>query len=97
MVDMNQPMDTETECALAEIGAEIIDVTIVYKDNQNTLETAIAVGLSETDCNDEDIFYYCENINDLRSLLKGAKGWETNNSDFYIVEFSNGKVNWVAK
>ena len=97
MVDMNQPMDTETECALAEIGDEIIDVTVVYKDDQSTLETAIAVGLSEADCNDDDIFYYCENSNDLRSLLKGANGWETNNSDFYIVAFSNGKVNWVAK
>lgn len=97
MVDMNQPMDAETERALAEIGTEIINATIVYKDDKSTLETNIAVRLSEADCPDEDIFYYCENVNDLRSLLKGANGWSTNNSDFYIIAFSNGKVNWVAQ
>lgn len=97
MVDMNQPMDSETECALAKIGDGIIDATIVYKDDQSSIETAIAVGLSEVDCPDEDIFYYCENINDLRSLLKGAAGWENNNSDFYITAFSNGEVHWEAK
>lgn len=97
MVDMNEPMDPETESKLAEIGAEIIEATIVYRDDQSTLEVNIAVGLSEDDCPDEDIFYYCENSNDLRSLLKGADGWEDNNSDFYITAFSNGVVSWEAK
>ena len=98
MVDMNKPMDAETEKALAAITSNLIDAHIVYKDNHSELDVTIAIGRdSENDPCDDDIFYYCENTADLRSLLKGAEGWETNGNDFYITAFADGNVSWEAK
>lgn len=98
MVDMNVPMDEETEKALSSIKSSLIDAHIVYKDDGSELDVVIAIGRdSENDPCDDDVFYYCEDTNDLRSLLKGAKGWETNNSDFYITSFEDGDVKWEAK
>ena len=96
MVNMNQPMDELTEKALSQCDHSVIDAHIVFKDNGSEDDVSIAVGLSEGEC-DDDAFYYADGINDLRSLLKGSCGWDTNCSDFYITSFSNGDVYWEAK
>ena len=97
MIDMNVPMDETTETALSQISNEIISATVVFKDDKSEADVSIAVGLSEHEVNDEDVFYYAHNVDSLRSLLKGAKDWECNASDFYIISFGNGKVSWEAK
>ena len=99
MVDMNTLMDDETEKALAAITSNLIDAHIVYNDDKSELDVTIAIGCNSENvpCDDDSVFYYCENTNDLRSLLKGANGWETNGSDFYITAFADGNVTWEAK
>lgn len=96
MVNMNKPMDELTEKALSQCYHSVIDAHIVFTDDGSEDDVSIAVGLSEGEC-DDDAFYYAGGINDLRSLLKGSCGWETNGSGFYITSFSNGEVSWEAK
>lgn len=97
MLDMTTLMDDTTEKALAACDTAIIDAHIVYKDDNSELDVNIGVGISPDDTNDDEVFYYAESINALRSLLKGAHNWEHNNEDFYITSFSNGDVTWKAK
>ena len=96
MVDMNKTMDDATEQALAKCDNTIIDAHIVYKNDNSELDVTIGVGVSPDDT-DDDLFYYADTINDLRSLLKGAYNWKNNNADFYITSFSNGVVTWKAQ
>ncbi len=95
MVDMNKPMDNETEKVLAKCYKAILDAHIVYKNDNSELDVTIGVGISP-DETDDDLFYCADTINDLRSLLKGSYNWENNNADFYITSFSNGDVTWEA-
>ena len=97
MLDMTTLMDNETEKALAACGTGIIEAHIVYKDDKSELDVYIGVGISPDDTNDDEMFYYADSINELRSLLKGAHNWEHNNEDFYITSFSKDDVKWVAK
>ena len=95
MVDMNKPMDEETEKALAACGNAIIDAHIVYKSDGSEDDVSIGVGIDPD--GDDDVFYHADGINDLRALLKCAYNLENNNADFYITSFSNGDVAWSAK
>lgn len=97
MLDMNMLMDNETEKALSACGNGIIEAHIVYKDDKSELDVYIGVGISPDETNDDEMFYYADSINDLRSLLKGSHNWEHNNEDFYITSFSKDDVKWVAK
>lgn len=97
MLDMTTLMDDKTEKALAQCDCALIEAHIVYKDDKSELDVYIGVGISPDDTNDDEVFYYAESINALRSLLKGAHNWEHNNEDFYITSFSKGDVKWVAK
>lgn len=96
MVDMNKHMNDDTEKALASIKDGVIDAHIVYKDDHSELDVAIAVGSCKV-TRDDDIFYHCRGINDLRAILKGAYNMENNNSDFFITSFTDGSVRWEAK
>jgi hypothetical protein len=95
MSAINTPMDEETEKALREISNEVITANVIFKDDNSELEVSIAVGSNEN-LNDDDVFYYLDNTNELRSLLKGSNNWEHNKEDFYIQSFTNGKVYWKA-
>lgn len=75
-----------------EISKEIITANVVFKDDSELI-ALIAVGLSDNECNDDEIFYYVNDTSELKSLLN--KG---NDSDFYIKSFSNsnGNLYWES-
>jgi len=89
MVDMNTPLAPEIEAALAKLDdGEVIECDIKYKDN-GELRTGVSIALHGDDCqdgSDDDIFFYCDSLNDFRAMLK-----EDNGEDFVVVGFDNGK------
>ena len=56
------------------------DCLIRWKDNYNTVEVRIAIGMNSDTEKDDDIFYYCDTLEDMKSLAE--KGSE----DFYIAD-----------
>lgn len=58
---------------------------IRYLDDGEELEDNIVIGKPDKTVNDDDIFYYCENNKEFKSLFKKENGGE-----FYIVEELSG-------
>ena len=56
------------------------DCLIRYKDNYDTIEVRIAIGMSADTEKDDDIFFYCDTLEDMKSLA------EIGCEDFYIAD-----------
>lgn len=56
------------------------DCLIRYKDNYDTVEVRIAIGMDSDTEKDDDIFFYCDTLEDMKSLA------EIGSEDFYIAD-----------
>ena len=56
------------------------DCLIRYKDNYDTVEVRIAIGMDVDTEKDDDIFFYCDTLEDMKSLA------EIGSEDFYIAD-----------
>ena len=56
------------------------DCLIRYKDNYDTVEVRIAIGMDAETEKDDDIFFYCDTLEDMKSLA------EIGSEDFYIAD-----------
>lgn len=56
------------------------DCLIRYKDNYDTVEVRIAIGMSADNEKDDDIFFNCDTLEDMKSLA------EIGSEDFYIAD-----------
>ena len=56
------------------------DCLIRYKDNYDTVEVRIAIGMDAETEKDDDIFFYCDTLEDMKSLA------EIGCEDFYIAD-----------
>jgi hypothetical protein len=86
MVDMNTPLAPEIEAALAKFDdGEVVECEIRWKDTGSPETVNIAMH-GDDGISDDDIFFYCDGLNDFRALLK-----EDNGEDFVVIGFDNGK------
>jgi hypothetical protein len=87
MVDMNTKLSDEIEAALAKLeDGEVVECEIQYKDDDEHETVNIAMHGDDGESDDDDIFFYCDSVNDFRALLK-----EDNGEDFVVIGFDNGK------
>lgn len=56
------------------------DCLIRWKDNYETVEVRIAIGMPADTEKDDDIFFYCDTLEDMKSLA------EIGSEDFYIAD-----------
>ncbi len=56
------------------------DCLIRWKNNYDTVEARIAIGMDSDTEKDDDIFFYCDKLEDLKSLA------ENSSEDFYIAD-----------
>ena len=59
------------------------DCLIRYKDNYDTVEVRIAIGMDSDTEKDDDIFFYCDTLEDMKSLA------ENSCEDFYLTDCYN--------
>ena len=59
------------------------DCLIRWKDNYETVEVRIAIGMDSDTEKDDDIFFYCDTLEDMKSLA------EIGSEDFYIADCYN--------
>lgn len=86
MVDMNTKLSDEIEAALAKLeDGEVVECEIQYKDDGEPETVNIAMYGDDGE-SDDDIFFYCDSVNDFRALLK-----DDNGEDFVVIGFDNGK------
>lgn len=86
MVDMNTSLAPEIEAALAKFDdGEVVECEIRWKDT-GTSETVNIAMYDDDGISDDDVFFYCDSLNDFRALLK-----EDNGEDFVVIGFDNGK------
>ena len=59
---------------------EYADVTVRYKDDGCTIETTIKLDCGVDEDEDDEIFYYCNGLNDLKGLIEEGPG-----NDFTVI------------
>lgn len=86
MVDMNTSLAPEIEAAIAKLDdGEVVECEIRWKDT-GASETVNIAMYDDDGISDDDVFFYCDSLNDFRALLK-----EDNGEDFVVIGFDNGK------
>ena len=79
---ITQKMDEMYSTYLTETGQypEYADVTVRYKDDGCTIETTIKLDCGVDEDEDDEIFYYCNGLNDLKGLIEEGPG-----NDFTVI------------